>query len=102
MEVFKPMDTYTGPKLAEFKTLSENEVKLVIMSMATKNCELDAIPMALLQKTLPNTIRVITCIVNISLSQGVFARDWKMALVKPLLKKQGLELVLSNYQPVSN
>ena len=30
------MDSYTGQKLVEFKTLSENEVKSVIMSIATK------------------------------------------------------------------
>ena len=70
MEVFKPMNNYTGKKLAEFKTLSENEVKSVIMSMATTNCELDAIPTALLKKTLPHTIKVITCIVNIQLISG--------------------------------
>ena len=61
------------------------------MSMVTKNYELDAIPTALLKKTLLHTIKVITCKVNISLSWGVFTRDWKMALVKPLLKKLGLE-----------
>ena len=97
MEVFKSTDSLTGQKLAEFNTLFENEVKSVTVAMTTKNCELDAIPTALLMKTLPYTIKVIACIVNISLSQGIFARDWKMALVKPLLKKEGLELVLSNY-----
>ena len=35
MEVYKPTNSYTGQKLTKFKTLSENEVKSVIMSMAT-------------------------------------------------------------------
>ena len=32
----------------------------------------------------------------------MFASDWKTAVVRPLLKKIGLELIHSNYRPVSN
>ena len=32
----------------------------------------------------------------------MFASDWKTAIVRPLLKKIGLELIHSNYRPVSN
>ena len=39
---------------------------------------------------------------NLSLSYGVFAESWKMSIVKPLLKKVGLELIFKNYRPVSN
>ena len=45
---------------------------------------------------------VITKIINISLKTGQFADQWKCALVHPLLKKPGLDLVLKNYRPVSN
>ncbi|VDI39690.1 Hypothetical predicted protein, partial [Mytilus galloprovincialis] len=41
-------------------------------------------------------------LVNLSLSQGVFPLRWKQAVVRPLLKKAGLELIYSNYRPVSN
>ena len=37
-----------------------------------------------------------------SLSQGVFPKTWKTAIVRPLLKKVGLELICSDYRPVSN
>ena len=37
-----------------------------------------------------------------SLCQGVFAKNWKIALVKQVLKKVGLDLNHSNYRPVSN
>ena len=47
-------------------------------------------------------IKPIAKIINTSLEQGVFASQWKVALVKPLLKKIGLELITSNYQLVSN
>ena len=36
MEVFKPVNSYTGKKLAEFNTPSENGVKSAIMSMDKK------------------------------------------------------------------
>ena len=41
-------------------------------------------------------------IVSLSLSTATFAKSWKVTLVKPLLKKIGLELIKSNYWPVSN
>ena len=45
---------------------------------------------------------VLTKIINSSLESGMFADDWKCALVNPLLKKPGLDLVPRNYRPVSN
>ena len=45
---------------------------------------------------------VITKIINLSLESGSFASNWKCALVNPLLKKTGLDLVFKNYRPVSN
>ena len=45
---------------------------------------------------------VITKIINLSLESGSFASNWKCALVNPLLKKTGLDLVFENYRPVSN
>ena len=41
-------------------------------------------------------------LINLSLLEGVFAESWKMAIIHPLIKKLGLELVYSNYRPVSN
>ena len=39
---------------------------------------------------------------NLSLFHGVFTESWKTSIVKPLLKKVGLELIFKNYRPVSN
>ena len=44
----------------------------------------------------------ITQIVNLSLTNGEFCKDWKVAVVKPLLKKPGLDLISKNYRPISN
>ena len=39
---------------------------------------------------------------NLSLRSGFFPDCLKSAVIKPLLKKKGLELVISNFRPVSN
>ena len=70
--------------------------------MASKTCEMDVIPTKLLKLLLGDLIKVITDIVNLSLESGFFHSDWKTAIVRPLLKKSGLDLVPSNYRPVSN
>ena len=41
-------------------------------------------------------------IFNLSLESGVFAEDWKNALVHPLLKKAGLKPINKHFRPVSN
>ena len=88
--------------LGEFEPLMEDEVTKVIMSMASKSCEIDPVPTNLLKEILPQVIKPTTIIINTSLELGVFASQWKVAIVKPLLKKIGLELITSNYQLVSN
>ena len=47
-------------------------------------------------------MHTITKIINISLTQGIFAEEWKTTIVHPLLKELESELIPSNYRPVSN
>ena len=44
----------------------------------------------------------ITKIINLSLTSGQFTEEWRCALINPLLKKLGLDLLFPNYRPVSN
>ena len=92
------------PGLVRFATITESDVKDLIMSMKTKSCELDPIPTHILKQpsVLNKLLPAITKIVNLSLSNGEFPTAWKNAIVRPLLKKQGLELNYKNYRPVSN
>ena len=90
------------PKLQEFKPLEEKDVHQVIMSLRTKTCELDPIPTTIFKMMLPGILPLITKIVNLSLGQGQFIQAWKTAIVQPLLKKEGLQLIMSNFRPVSN
>ena len=63
---------------------------------------MDPIPTTLLKDILPSIIKPITNIINISLQFGVFAKNWKIAAIKPLLKKIGLDLIPQNICLVSN
>ena len=90
------------PQLRCFAPLTMEEVQKEIMSMKNKSCKLNIISTELLKEMLPSCIEIITHIVNISLTKGLFANDWKIAIVHPLLKKLGLELIKKNYRPVSN
>ena len=51
---------------------------------------------------LTSVLPAITRIINLSLSEGVFDESWKEAIIRPLIKKLGHDLVTSNYRPVSN
>ena len=86
----------------EFTEVTQNEVQKIIMNLATKNCELDPFPTSILKEVLPALLPSITAIMNTSLKLGVFVQKWKVAVIHPLLKKAGLELIPKNYRPVSN
>ena len=86
----------------QFKALSECEVRRLIESSAKKTCILDPMSTSLVIGCTQVLLPVLTKIINLSLESGVFADNWKCALVKPLLKKPGLDLVFKNYRPVSN
>ena len=70
--------------------------------MNNKICELDDIPTYLTKDILPAVLKTITQIVNMSLTTSTFPLDWKTVIIKPLIKKAGLELSKKNYKSVSN
>ncbi|XP_052782951.1 uncharacterized protein LOC128219177 [Mya arenaria] len=90
------------PSFDNFDELTENKVKQIIGNMQSKSCELDILPTKLLKQFLGELLPFITKLVNVSLMQGVFPSKWKKAIVRPLIKKIGLELTFSNYRQVSN
>ena len=86
----------------QFKSKTEVEVSSIIYNICSKSCELVIIPSTLFKQILPDVIGVITKIVNLSLTISAFSQSWKTAVISPLLKKVGLELIPRNYRPVSN
>ncbi len=70
--------------------------------MITKACELDPIPTVLLKLCLDDQLPLITHIVNLSFQTAEMPDEYKLAILIPLLKKIGLQLIFKNYGPISN
>ncbi|CAB4020270.1 RNA-directed DNA polymerase from transposon X-element, partial [Paramuricea clavata] len=87
--------------LNSFRCLTENEVQDLIQASTKKSCALDPMSTSLVIRLTP--LRpVITHIINSLLLTGHFPDKWKEALVKPLIKKKGLDASFTNLQPISN
>uniref|UniRef100_A0A9J8CVH8 Reverse transcriptase domain-containing protein n=1 Tax=Cyprinus carpio carpio TaxID=630221 RepID=A0A9J8CVH8_CYPCA len=64
---------------------------------------LDPIPSKLLKEVLPEVIDPLLTIINSSLSLGYVPKTFKLAVIKPLIKKPQLDpKELVNYRPISN
>ena len=88
--------------LNQFQSVSADDMEHIIRGMPTKSCESDAIPTSMLKEILPAVTPSLAKIIKISLEHGIFAAAWKIAIIRPFLKKAGLDLISSNYRPVSN
>ena len=86
----------------EFLPLTQMDVEKLIMQMSKKSCALDPMPTHLLLKCTDILLPIFTKLINLSLGNGQFPSSWKVALVRPLLKKPGLELSPNNLRPVNN
>ena len=96
---------YSGQDLENFYASSPEEILAIITKSPSKSRPLDSLPTWLLKKTviLDKVLPLITKIVNKSLSLGYVPRQYKQAIIRPLLKKEGADqTILSNYRPVSN
>jgi len=71
--------------------------------MQNKSCSIDIIPMWLFKYCFSELKNVVLYIVNQSLSSGIFPGALKEAVIRPSLKKPGLDPdELKNYRPISN
>ena len=82
-----------GVRLNKFVSLSEEDVRKLITKSKTTSCAYDPLPTRIIKEYINEMLPLLTHIINISLSTGVFPDQWKTALVVPLLKKTGLDLV---------
>ena len=85
-----------------FLPVSEEDVRKIIVKSPSATAVNDSIPTEILKTNLDVLLPAITRIINSSLQFGSFDSSWKLAVVKPLLKKTGLLLTKNNYRPVSN
>ena len=92
---------YACVTFANFKRLSQEQVYELIKKAAKKSCPLDPMPTSVVLDVLDVLLPVITNMINLSLESGVFANDWKEALLNLLLKKCGLDIAFYNFHLVS-
>ena len=100
-----PVETklFSGTPMSIFEPLTQDEVKSLILKAKNKqNPIVDPIPTWLVKECINELLPLITEIINASLELGIMPDDLKHAVIKPLLKKLGLELEKKNYRPVSN
>ena len=69
-----PVNTREIPPLDTFTELSQgdHEMKKIVLSMATKSCESDALPTKLLKDRLDRILPVLAKLTNVSLKHGTF------------------------------
>ena len=89
-EKFSPEQHQCASEVSSFAPMTESDVATIIKGMVSKSCEIDPIPTTILKDILPSVIKPINNIITISFQHGVFARTWKIAVIKPLLKKWDL------------
>jgi len=80
-----------------------DEIQKLISSAPNKTCELDSAPTWLVKDMRGLLSPFISLLVNKSLTAGCFPAAFKEALVRPLLKKVGLDAGdQKSFRPVSN
>ena len=101
IEPYQPSQLDT-PQLERFAPITSSTLGRIITQMPPKTCVLDTLPTAKLQELIDGCLPAPMHLVNSSLIQGKFCKEWKEAIVKPLIKKITLGTQNSNYRPVSN
>ena len=98
-----PDQSFNGVPLNCFSSVTLQEIRHIILKAPSKSCELDPLPSWLLKECVDELSPIVMSIVNASLNHAIVPLSLKTALIRPLLKKSGLDKeVLKNYRPVSN
>ena len=87
----------------EFTAVTTDEVAKLISCVPNKTCQLDPVPTWLVKDMSELLSLFIALLVNKSLTTGCFPAEFKEAIIRTLLKRDGLDLSdLKTYRPVSN
>ncbi len=90
-------------KLQCFTTIGREELNKLITACKPTTCLLDPVPTKLLKELSPVAEEPLLNIINSSLSLGHVPKPFKLAVIKPLIKKPQLDpSELANYRPISN
>jgi exonuclease III len=88
--------------LDEFDLTTIDELRKIIKDAGVKTCQLDPLPASLLKECVEEVLPYLVVLVNSSLRYGSI-EGLKEAVVRPLLKKAGLDPnKFANLRPISN
>ena len=92
-----------GAQLDSFSPIDLPELTSLVSSSKPSTCQLDPIPTKLFKDVFPLINSSILTQINLSLLTGYVPQTFKIAVIKPLLKKATLDPdILANYRPISN
>ena len=74
--------------LEEFKILDSKGMKELMKTVSSKTSGLDPVPTWLVKECREELSEIMLFIINGCLSQGIFPKELKKGLVRPLLKKK--------------
>jgi hypothetical protein len=94
---------FHGSLLHDFTPITADDLMALIKKSNKTTAEVDPIPTKLLMDCLDILLPIIMKIINSSLKSGFVPAPLKRAVIRPLLKKTGLDANQpKNYRPVSN
>ena len=97
----EPTTSYDCSGCFNFKSVTEREVKSVIMGLSCNKAPgYDKISARILKNSLPATSTIITRLINSSFELSVFPKAWKTAEVTPIPKDRNLDEPSCN-RPIS-
>ena len=96
MDIFDGNVKYSPPiipctKLLNFKPLTEEQVLNLINQMHYTTCEMDPCNTKFLMKFKDTLIGTITKIINVFLTTGQYLDNWKITVVRPIIKGPNLD-----------
>ena len=88
-------------RLPAFYPINADEVEQLLGDSSTKQCELDTTPVWLLKKLRIVFAPILALLINISISQAILPASQKQAIIRPRLKKPGIDPSdPANYRPI--
>jgi len=93
----------TKSSLDSWTVTVDEVVNKLVNASPNKTCQLDPVPTWLVKEICELLAPFITLLFDRLLVTGCFPSEFKQAIVRPWLKKSGLDASdLKNYRPVSN
>ncbi len=78
---------YPEEQFHSFSSIGNEELYKLVKSSKPTTCMLDLVPSKLLKEVLPEVIDPLLTIINSSLSLGYVPKTFKLAVIKPFIKK---------------